>query len=112
MVNKDVFIIIYPKIRVQGLAIYPFIFFQNKSLYKDKRMLNHEMIHIRQQLELLILPFYIIYISNFLINYFIYKNIYSAYRNIIFEKVAYENDSNLNYLKNRGFASWINYLRK
>jgi hypothetical protein len=57
------------------------------------------MIHIRQQLELLILPFYILYLLNLAINYSVYKNIYTAYRNILFEREAYENDSNLNYLK-------------
>lgn len=112
MVNKGVFIICFPKLRVQGLAIYPFIFLQNKSLCQDKRIINHEMIHIKQQLELLILPFYIFYILNLTINYFIYRNIYDAYRNIIFEKEAYENDSKLNYLKNRSYAAWLIYLRK
>jgi hypothetical protein len=112
MVNKGVFIICFPKLRVQGLAIYPFIFLQNKNLCRDEKIINHEMIHIRQQLELLILPFYILYILNLAINYFVYRNIYSAYRNIVFEQEAYENDSNLNYLKNRKFATWLCYLNK
>lgn len=70
------------------------------------------MIHIRQQLELLIIPFYLFYALNFLINYFIYSDIYKAYRNIIFEKEAYDSDSNLFYLQNRSFAAWHIYLNK
>lgn len=112
MVNKGVFIVCFSKLKVQGLAIYPFIILQNKGLCEDKRIINHEMIHIRQQLELLILPFYILYGLNLVINYLVYINIYTAYRNILFEKEAYQNDLNLNYLKNRKFASWLIYLRK
>lgn len=112
MVNKGVFIIFFSKLRVQGLAIYPFIFLQNKNLSQDKRIINHEMIHIRQQLEMLIIPFYIFYILNFIINYFIYHNFYNAYRNVIFELEAFDNDDDLNYLKNRKFASWLDYLNK
>lgn len=112
MINKGVIIICFPKLRVQGLAIYPFIFLQNKSLCRDKRIINHELIHIRQQLELLILPFYILYFLNLVINYIVHRNIYAAYKNVLFEKEAYQNDSNLNYLKNRSFAHWLIYLKK
>ncbi len=70
------------------------------------------MIHIQQQLEMLLIPFYIFYILNFIINYIIYLNIFKAYKNIVFEKEAYANDSNLNYLKNRSIAPWLIYLIK
>ena len=112
MVIRGVFIICLPKLSVQGLAIYPFIFLKSKNLCRDKQLINHEMIHIRQQLELLILPFYILYALNFMINYFLYADIYTAYRKIIFEKEAYDNDSNPIYLKNRSFAAWHIYLKK
>lgn len=74
--------------------------------------MNHEFIHFRQQIELLILPFYIIYILNYLINLILYHNHQQAYRNILFEREAYENDAKLNYLADRKFASWTTYLRR
>lgn len=72
--------------------------------------MNHELIHFKQQLELLILPFYILYLLNYLVNLLLYRNHSEAYRNIVFEREAYKNDSNYYYLSNRRFASWITYL--
>jgi hypothetical protein len=60
--------------------------------------MNHEFIHFRQQIELLIIPFYILYLLNYLINLIRYHKHTEAYRNILFEREAYENDSNLSYL--------------
>ncbi len=70
-------------------------------------MINHEKIHLRQQLELLVFPFYILYFFNYLINLFKYKNHDRAYRNIIFEREAYDHETNLDYLKNGHWYGWI-----
>lgn len=74
--------------------------------------MNHEFIHLRQQIELLIIPFYILYLLNYLINLIIYRSHFLAYRNIAFEREAYENDSRLSYLSGRRFAAWAAYLLK
>lgn len=92
------------------MAIYPFILLKNKSQQHDKQLLNHERIHLRQQIEMLILPFYLLYLLHYLINLILFKNHHQAYRNIVFEKEAYACDQNLNYLKNRKFLSWINHF--
>lgn len=108
-------IIICPKLKeygIYGLAIYPFIFIHNSESILDKELINHEKIHLQQELELLIIPFYIIYGINWIVNYFKYKSWEEAYRNIIFEREAYQNDYNLNYLKNRRMFSFIKYLKK
>ena len=73
--------------------------------------LNHEKIHTRQMLELLIIPFYIIYVLEWLIRILQYHDPYKAYSNISFEREAYNNQFNLNYLKERkkfGFLRYIN----
>jgi len=36
----------------------------------------------------------------------------TAYMNISFEREAYTNDNNLEYLKDRKYFAWIKYLRK
>jgi hypothetical protein len=41
------------------MALFPVILFREKTFAEDEVMMNHELIHHRQQLELLILPFYI-----------------------------------------------------
>ena len=45
-----------------GLSLWPFIFLKNRSLKNDDILINHEKIHLRQQKELLIIPFYILYL--------------------------------------------------
>jgi len=93
-----------------GLTIFPFIFLKWKNLSLNKTLVNHEMIHLRQQVELLILPFYLFYIIEFLIRYVKLKDWKTAYRSISFEKEAYKNDSNLKFLKKRPFWNFIHYF--
>jgi len=94
-----------------GLTIYPFVFLQEKKWTTNKVLINHERIHLKQQLELLIIPFFIIYFLEFLYGLFIYKNKYLAYKNISFEREAYQNESNMQYLKERSFWNFLKYLR-
>ena len=74
--------------------------------------LNHEKIHTRQMLELLIIPFYLLYVFEWLIRLLQYRNFYKAYSNISFEREAYSNQKNLNYLKKRKLFSFLYYLSK
>lgn len=94
-----------------GLTIYPFVFLKSKALKNDAVLINHEKIHLKQQLELCILPFYIVYGIEFICRYIQYKNTYKAYKNISFEREAYANESNLNYLKTRSFWQFLKYIR-
>ena len=93
------------------MALYPFMIFREKAYCFDKVIMNHELIHHRQQLELLIIPFYVIYLLNYLINLLKYLNHYKAYRNIIFEREAYANEENLVYRTNRKWWGFVDYLR-
>ena len=56
--------------------------------------INHERIHTAQMKELLFIPFYIFYILEWLIRLLQYRNSFTAYRNISFEREAYANESN------------------
>ncbi len=93
-----------------AMAIFPFIFLKEKSLKLNKVLLNHEKIHIRQQLELLYLPFFIWYLVEYFIRLIQTQNSKKAYHMISFEREAYENDHNLNYLSNRKWFSFLRYL--
>lgn len=93
-----------------GITIFPFVFLKYKNLKDDVVLINHESIHLRQQLELLILPFYVIYFLEFLMRLIQYRNWYKAYRNISFEREAYYNEANLDYLKNRKVWSFLKYF--
>lgn len=93
-----------------AMALFPFMLFKDRSMLADKVMVNHEKIHFQQQLELLILPFYVLYLLNYLFNLLRFKNHSLAYFNICFEKEAYANDKNPNYLKTRPFYGWLKHF--
>lgn len=94
-----------------GMAIYPFIFLKNKSDKEQPILLNHEKIHLYQQRELFVIPFYIFYCLEYLCRIFQYKfKLNLAYRNISFEREAYHNQCNLNYLNERKSYAFKHYL--
>jgi hypothetical protein len=103
-------LLIVPFLRVHGMALFPFILIRDKALKDNHHLINHEKIHIRQQLELLILPFYILYIGHYLFNLVKYRNHDTAYRNICFEREAYTQESDLNYLKVWHFWRFLKYF--
>jgi hypothetical protein len=93
----------------RGLAVFPFVFVKYNSDKKNEVFVNHERIHLRQQLELLVIPFFIWYFTEFLVRFIQYKNWDLAYRNISFEREAYANEKDLNYLKRRSFWCFLKY---
>ncbi|MCO4292797.1 hypothetical protein NF867_07995 [Solitalea sp. MAHUQ-68] len=94
----------------QAITLWPFVILKSKELRTDDSLLNHERIHLRQQLELLLIGFYLWYTIEFLIRWTKEKNANDAYHAICFEKEAYLNDLNSNYLKTRRFFAFIKYL--
>lgn len=93
-----------------GITLFPFIVLRDKHLKQDKCLLNHERIHLRQQLELLVLPFFIWYGLEFMIRLLQYRNRYLAYKNISFEREAYSNETDLEYLQSRSVFRFAKYL--
>jgi len=94
-----------------GIAIFPFVFLKHKCLKNDVILVNHEKIHLQQQLELLIIPFYFWYAVEFLIRFLMYKNWNKAYTHMSFEREAYIHEKDLNYLKSRPFWNVVNFIR-
>ena len=84
------------------------ILFVRKGVSVTRQLVNHERIHTRQQLELLFLPFFAIYLAEWLIKLFTSGfNAHRAYRSISFEREAYDNQADLGYLSRRPlFAHW------
>lgn len=93
-----------------GLTIFPFIFLKRENLSLNRTIINHEKIHLRQQIELLIVPFYLFYVVEFLIRYIILKDWKTAYLSISFEKESYKNESDLKFLRKRPFWNFIYYF--
>ena len=99
-----------PSLKVNGMTLFPFILVRERSLKHNPVLINHEKIHLYQQLELLIFPFYFLYLVNYLLNLVRYRNHFQAYKNIVFEREAYARESDLSYIKSRGIWSWIKFL--
>ncbi|GGI55721.1 hypothetical protein GCM10011444_00300 [Winogradskyella haliclonae] len=93
-----------------GLTLFPFIFLKRKDLAQNRILIYHERIHLRQQLELLIVLFYLFYVIEFMIRYIKLKNWKRAYKSISFEKEAYKNEGNPKFLKERPFWNFIHYF--
>lgn len=97
--------------KINGITLYPFIFIKNPEDKKDRVLINHEKIHLRQQLELLIIFFYIAYVLEYYYHYIRLKNGHKAYRAISFEKEAYAKEHDLQYLKDRKLWNFIQYFQ-
>lgn len=93
-----------------GLSLWPFIILKNDSLKTDNVLINHEKIHLKQQQELFILPFYGLYLLEWFVRSLLYFDSYKGYQNISFEREAYENEKNMDYLGQRKPFSFIKYL--
>lgn len=85
------------------------VFFVHPDVAVTRRLINHESIHTAQMRELLFLPFYIIYLIEWFIKLFCKGN---AYFNLSFEREAYQNEGNYDYLKQRRHYAWVKYIRK
>lgn len=93
-----------------GIALWPFLLLKDSALKADAIFMNHERIHLRQQIELLVLPFYLWYGIEYAIRLVQYKNRYTAYRNISFEREAYEKEQDILYLKERPFLGFLRFM--
>lgn len=97
-----------------------------KALVREKDVV-HEFIHIAQWKELWYVGFALLYLLEWAIRkiYYLVSWLYRfakgrfkkipyirkhAYKNISFEREAYENDDNLQYLEDRPRYNWIEYL--
>ncbi|PWA04440.1 hypothetical protein [Flavobacterium psychrotolerans] len=94
----------------RGITLFPFVVIRNHFDADNPVLINHEKIHLRQQLELLILPFFILYTLDYLIQLLRFKDKNKAYRNVFFEREAYSNERNRGYLKTRSFWAWRKYF--
>lgn len=94
----------------KGVSLWPFVILKNKDLKEDINFVNHEKIHLRQQIELLILPFYIWYLAEYIYRWFQYKDGFLAYKNISFEREAYSQEMKENYLEERKFWAFLQFV--
>ena len=105
LVNKYVLSILTGNF-ASAITIWPFIFIRDQRSASDPILVNHEKIHLKQQLEMLLLFFYIVYALDYIRISMNGMNSRVAYFNIRFEKEAYAYEKDLNYLSNRKAYHW------
>jgi hypothetical protein len=96
--------------RIGGITLYPFIVIREGFTKDDKsKVISHELIHIEQQKELLIIGFYIWNLVEWLVRLFMKGD---AYKNISFEREAYSNEDNYVYYKNRKRFTFLKHIKE
>ena len=96
----------------EGICINLFgTYWARNPWWIDKYVVNHERIHTAQQSELLFVPFYLLYVLEWLWRLIQYRDRKQAYYNISFEREAYANGHDLGYLPRRKHYSFLRYLR-
>jgi hypothetical protein len=115
MLVRDMFPrIIYTKNRIfkyyTGFSFFLFIWIS--TLEKDQeRLIRHEQIHFRQQIELLFIFHWLLYGFFYLISRLNGQRHYIAYRYNPFEIEAYQHDTDTCYLSRRSAFAWIKSVR-
>jgi len=88
----------------KAITIWPFIFVR-KGVELNEVDINHEEIHGKQQVEMLVIPFFVWYLLEWAVKLVFGKG--NAYHRISFEREAFENEKDMNYLEKRRAFAWL-----
>lgn len=95
-------------IKIWAISVGLWVWCRGEMSDRTKR---HETTHFQQQLELLFVGQWLLYGLFWLIGLVVYRDGEMAYRENPFEREAYGNDEDPDYLARRKRYSWIRYLR-
>jgi hypothetical protein len=93
-----------------AITLWPFILLRSRSSLNDAVLLNHERIHLRQQAEMLLIFFYVLYLIEYLMGRLKGRSHYQSYREISFEREAFNHEFDLEYLNKRQAYSSFRFL--
>ena len=96
---------------IAGMAVWPFILVAKPGYKERKCLINHECIHLRQQVETLLIGFIFLYFGQYLWFRLQGMDHYQSYKMLMMEKEAKKNENNLSYLKTRKPYSFINHVK-
>lgn len=92
---------------VSGITLWPFGIYFYEGIYNSFDIF-HEKIHWQQQKEMLGLFFYLWYVMEWLVRVFDGRG--DAYMRISFEREAWKNELNIDYVKYRKRYAWFKYI--
>ena len=93
----------------RGITLWPFIFLKYKKDTENRFLINHESIHLKQQAELWVIGFYILYLYYYLRRRYNGHDHITSYRWIPFEREASDNEYKLSYPRLRKSYGWRQY---
>ncbi len=94
-----------PEVPYGAICIFPFVFYDG-----DGHDASHEETHWWQQLELLVLPFYLLYALFYIFGLIRWRNHHEAYYRNPFEVEAYVNELDDGYLDDRTWYGWTRHV--
>lgn len=106
-----------------GMAHLGFlVLVKDKEHKHHQEILNHELIHIAQQRETLVVMWYIFYILDWLYKFLFHTQLFKkgggfissfwkAYKKITFEREAFYYEKDYNYLNIRRHFNWVKFLK-
>jgi hypothetical protein len=94
-----------------AITLFPLgIFYRSKEHRDNEIIRNHELIHWKQQKEMLCLLFYLWYLVEYLIKLIRFMDHRKAYRGIGFEREAKKYEIDAEYLSKRKTFHWIRFV--
>lgn len=112
MINmKIVYNNIIPPHGFKAITLWPFVFVRNNCKKRFSSMdMNHENIHGEQEKEMLLLPFFLWYLAEWLVRLIQYRDKKKAYHAISFEREAYQHQWDMDYISNRKKFTWFKLI--
>lgn len=99
----------FPPKSFHAITLFPFVFFNGKPLKENE--IRHETVHLWQQISLFILLFYLLYLFFWLYGLFRYRDSKRAYREIPFERSAYQLENRTDSKPMTQSFDWIKHIR-
>jgi hypothetical protein len=99
---------ILPFLGFVAINLFGIVFARIEHKPLTKKTINHEEIHTAQMREMLYVFFYLFYGLEWIIKLFIYGK--DSYRNISFEREAYEHDQEYDYLSKINLFAWVKFI--
>ncbi|MBO4600351.1 MAG: hypothetical protein J5641_06390 [Bacteroidales bacterium] len=92
-----------------AITLFPFVFYNDTRI--TEKDVRHETVHLWQQAALLVIPFYLLYLTFWLYGLLRYHDSHTAYRNSPFEQSAYALEKETEVKPLRQAFDWIHYLK-
>jgi hypothetical protein len=94
---------------VLAITLWPFVFIDSDEQDSHHVLSNHERIHIAQATELFVIPFYLLWLFDWLYQGCLFGSFEKGYYHCRLEQEAYDHERELDYLSNRRPYAWWPY---